>query len=93
LLAGVDPKSAQPSVFWMDYLGAMVKVPFAAHGYAGYFCSSVFDRHWKPYMTQEEGMDVLKKCINELRTRLVLNQGEFLVKLITKDGIQVLENI
>lgn len=77
----------------MDYLGSMVKVPFAAQGYAGYFCSSVFDRHWKPDMTVDEAKDVLAKCVHELRTRLVLNQGEFLVKLIDKDGVKELERM
>ncbi|KAI9031156.1 nucleophile aminohydrolase [Hyaloraphidium curvatum] len=91
LLGGVDPKTSEPALFWMDYLGAMVKVPFGAHGYSAYFCSSVFDRHWKPDMNLDEAKDVLKKCIHELRTRLVINQGEFLVKMIDKDGIHVLE--
>jgi 20S proteasome subunit beta 4 len=29
----------------MDYLGTMVEVPFAAHGYGAYFALSTLDRY------------------------------------------------
>ncbi|MCJ1373486.1 Proteasome subunit beta type-4 [Loxospora ochrophaea] len=34
LLGGVDPISGEPSLYWIDYLAALGKVPYAAHGYA-----------------------------------------------------------
>lgn len=36
LLGGVDPISGEPSLYWIDYLAALAKVPYAAHGYAQY---------------------------------------------------------
>ncbi|KAJ3338394.1 Proteasome subunit beta type-4 [Gonapodya sp. JEL0774] len=88
LIGGVDPKSHHPELYWMDYLGAMVKVNHGAHGYAAYFCGSVFDRYWKADMSLEEGLDLLRKCLHELKTRLVLSQAVYLIKVIDKDGIR-----
>lgn len=39
LLGGVDAISGEPSLYWIDYLAACVKLPYAAHGYAQYVFS------------------------------------------------------
>ena len=36
LLGGIDPITEKPSLYWCDYLAALAKVPYAAHGYAQY---------------------------------------------------------
>jgi len=36
LLGGFDPITKKPSLYWCDYLAALAKVPYAAHGYAQY---------------------------------------------------------
>jgi hypothetical protein len=36
LLGGVDPITGKPSLYWCDYLAALAKLPYAAHGYAQY---------------------------------------------------------
>ena len=42
LLGGYDTQSGA-SLYWLDYMGAMSKVGFGAHGYAGKLsCSVVF---------------------------------------------------
>jgi len=38
LLGGVDPITREPSLYWLDYLASSAKVPYAAHGYAQYYC-------------------------------------------------------
>lgn len=40
LLGGVDPITHKPSLYWLDYLASLAKVPYAAHGYAQYVISS-----------------------------------------------------
>eukprot|EP00601_Ochromonadales_sp_CCMP2298_P032895 CAMPEP_0173352856 /NCGR_PEP_ID=MMETSP1144-20121109/16250_1 /TAXON_ID=483371 /ORGANISM="non described non described, Strain CCMP2298" /LENGTH=195 /DNA_ID=CAMNT_0014301117 /DNA_START=88 /DNA_END=670 /DNA_ORIENTATION=- len=45
LLAGFDPEEGV-SLFLMDYMAALSKVNFGAHGYAAAFILSVFDRDW-----------------------------------------------
>jgi 20S proteasome subunit beta 4 len=39
MVAGTS-KAGVPSLFWIDHLSSMVELPFAAHGYASYFCMS-----------------------------------------------------
>ena len=44
LLGGYDTASHDPHLYWIDYLGTMTEVPFAAHGYGSYFALSLLDR-------------------------------------------------
>ena len=87
LLAGFE--NNEPSLYFMDYLAAFCKLPFAAHGYAANFISSVFDREWKKDMTEEEGLEVVRKCIHELHTRFMISQPNFVIKIIDSNGIRV----
>ena len=45
LMAGVD--DGGPSLFFLDYLASLIKVPFAVHGYGGMFTLSIMDRHYR----------------------------------------------
>jgi 20S proteasome subunit beta 4 len=74
----------------MDYLAAMTKVNYGAHGYASNFILSVFDRDWKKGFSVEQGLEVIKKCIHELHTRFLISQPNFTIKLVDKDGIKLL---
>lgn len=44
LLGGYDTNTHTPHLYWMDYLGTLSEVPFAAHGYGSYFALSLLDR-------------------------------------------------
>jgi 20S proteasome, alpha and beta subunits len=46
LLAGYDDTTG-PELYFVDYLASMVKVPYAAHGYGGFFSLSIMDRYHK----------------------------------------------
>ena len=41
-------------------------------------------------MTLEDGVKTLKKCVLELRTRFIIKQPTFIAKVVTKDGIHVI---
>ncbi|WFD18483.1 proteasome endopeptidase complex [Malassezia caprae] len=87
LLGGYDAPTAEPALYWVDYLGTMATVPFAAHGYASYLTLSTMDRYHRPDMTLDEAMDLLRKCINEMRTRFVIDVGNFHVRVIDANGV------
>ncbi|KAK1805170.1 hypothetical protein P4O66_019517 [Electrophorus voltai] len=87
LLAGYDDTEG-PALYYMDYLGALVKAPFAAHGYGAFLTLSILDRYYKPGLTSDEAVDLLKRCIEELNKRFILNLPSFTVRLIDKNGIQ-----
>ena len=73
----------------MDYLGTLQQVNKGAQGYAGYFVNSVLDNHWKQDMTLEQGLDACRACIKELKTRFMINQHGYVTKIVTRDGIKV----
>jgi 20S proteasome alpha/beta subunit len=97
LLAGVDKDkdedegAAAPSLFWIDYLGAMTAVKYGAHGYGAYFTNGLLDRNWKPKMSHDEAVELMGKCIAELRMRFMLNQPAFACYKVDTDGIHAVE--
>jgi 20S proteasome subunit beta 4 len=88
LVGGFDQAEGRGKLYWIDYLAAMADVPFAAHGYGAYFCLSLMDRLYKPDMDVEQAKELLRKCIQELKVRFLVNFTSFSVKLVNKDGIQ-----
>lgn len=86
LIGGYDEQTEKARLFWIDYLGTLQEVTKGAHGYAGYFVSSVLDKNYKKDMTLEEGLETAKECVHELKTRFLISQPQFVLKIITKDG-------
>ncbi len=73
----------------MDYMASLSKVNFGAHGYAANFILSVFDRDWKKGMNLQEGLEVIRRCIHELRTRFLISQPVFILKVVDATGTRV----
>ena len=90
LLGGVDEDEGVPSLYYLDYMGTLQKIDYGAQGYAGNFILSTMDCHWKPDMTVEEGLELMRKCILELNIRFMISQPNFLIKLVTAKGIEVI---
>lgn len=91
LLGGYDKNTSKGSLYWMDYLASLSKVSYGAQGYASNFCLSVMDRDYKEGLTEDEAVDIIEKCIKELQTRFLLNQSNFIIKAIDKDGVRVVK--
>lgn len=53
LMAGHDQHDG-PQLFFIDYLASSVKVPYACHGYGGFFALTIMDRY------HSEGVDIKK---------------------------------
>lgn len=86
IIGGYDTKKEKPELFWIDHLGAMASLPFCAQGYGAYFCTSLMDRHYKPDLTLDEAKTLMKMCIEELKTRFIVNLPNFKTTLVDKDG-------
>ena len=54
LVAGYDLSVHEPKLYWIDYLGTMAPVPFAAHGYGSYFALSLLDRFVSQYLNRDQ---------------------------------------
>ncbi|KAF9475037.1 20S proteasome subunit [Pholiota conissans] len=91
LLGGYDTATHDPHLYWIDYLGTMTEVPFAAHGYGSYFALSLLDRYHNPEADLEEGLATLKRCLDEVSKRLVVSPGKYKVKIVDKDGVREIE--
>lgn len=89
LLAGFDTKTKVPSLNWIDYLGTNVELPYAAHGYAAFYASSLLDKHYKSDMTIEDGLRLLQMCITELETRMPIDFKGVYTKVVDQNGIRV----
>ena len=46
-MAGYDTESKECELYVLDYLASMVKAPFAAHGYGGFFTTALMDREYR----------------------------------------------
>jgi len=90
LLGGWD-KEEGPQLYFIDYLASMHTMYKAAHGYGAYFTLSVMDRHWKPNMTIDEGIQLIGKCFYELNTRFTINYPGYIVKVVDANGIRIIE--
>jgi len=41
-------------------------------------------------MSLEDGLDLIKRCIGELRSRFLINNPSFILKVADKDGVREL---
>ena len=89
-MGGYDLHEKEAKLYWMDYLGTMQQVTKGAHGYAGYFVNSVLDNQFKTGMTLEQGLEACRQCIKELKQRFIINQPNFVAKIVTADQVQVM---
>lgn len=69
----------------------MATVPYAAHGYGAFFAMSTMDRYHRPDMSLDEGLDLLRRCVDELKQRFIVDLGTFTVRVIDRDGVKVVK--
>nr|AQS22599.1 proteasome subunit beta type-2-like protein [Pseudodiaptomus poplesia] len=93
LVAGYDMETNKPELYFMDYLASMIKTPYCAHGYGGYFTTSIMDRHYKSDMTRAQAYALMVECVREVQKRLIINMPNFSVAVIDKNGITPMDSI
>ncbi|KAL7530679.1 hypothetical protein ACHAWF_006476 [Thalassiosira exigua] len=92
ILGGYDEKEPTGgSLYVMDYLGSCMKAKFGAQGYASNFTLSIMDRDWDEGMTEDQAVKIVEKCIRELKMRFLINQSNFIIKVIDKEGVRTLK--
>ncbi|KAJ1762699.1 Proteasome subunit beta type-4 [Coemansia sp. RSA 1807] len=88
LVTGFDKTTGEASLYWIDYLSAMSKIPYAAHGYCSYFLYAVMDREYSPDITQEQGLEIVKKCFAALKMRFLVDFPEYTIKVVDSNGVR-----
>lgn len=92
LLVGYD-EGVGPSLYFIDYLASMQQLDKAAMGYAGFFVNSTLDAHWKQSLTETEGLELLEMCFAEIQKRFMISMPDFIIKVVDKNGIRVLDRL
>ncbi|OON14746.1 hypothetical protein X801_09459 [Opisthorchis viverrini] len=72
---------------------AIQEVPFVVHGYGSYLTLSVLDRDYRPDMTVDQAVNLLRSCAKEIQKRFIVNLDRYCVRLVTKDGISALPDL
>lgn len=91
LMLGYDEAGA--ALYYLDYLGSMHKMDFAAHGYCAYFLLGILDKYYQKDLNLEQAIKLLEKCFEELKTRFIISTATWSVKVIDKDGTRTLPHI
>lgn len=92
-VSSMDDVHSGACLYYMDYLGTLQGVPYAAHGYGASFVLAILDQFWRPDLTEQEGLDLMQKCINEVKRRIVVDNAFFFVKAVTKRGTEVITSV
>lgn len=92
LIAGYDVRKETPHLYWLDYLASSAEIPYAAQGYAQYYCLSILDAHYKKGMNEEQVLELMRDCHEELKRRMPIDFKGLLVKIVDKDGIREVED-
>lgn len=91
LIGGYDTRTGEALLNWIDYLGTQVELPYAAHGYAAFYCTSLFDRHYRAGMSVDEGLELLRLALAELERRMPVDFKGVYVKVVDQDGIRAVD--
>mmetsp|Transcript_4638 Transcript_4638/g.6865 ORF Transcript_4638/g.6865 Transcript_4638/m.6865 type:complete len:202 (-) Transcript_4638:184-789(-) len=89
LLGGYDEKEMTGSLYFLDYMASLQKVPYGSQGYASSFCLSIMDKEYKEGLSESDALLIVEHSIKEIATRFLINQPNFMIKIIDKDGVRV----
>jgi 20S proteasome subunit beta 4 len=100
LLAGYDSPSseydetpAEAHLYYLDYLGTLQSVPYGCHGYGTTFVVAMLDRLWRPDLTPQEGVDLMQKCCDEVKKRIIFANNKFFCRVITANGVEPVPSV
>jgi len=65
----------EPRLYWLDEYGSLQRVPYGSHGLASHFVMSILDNGYRPNMSLEDAVALMRKCFVQLQTRYVVNNS------------------
>lgn len=90
IVGGYCYQEKKCQLYWMDYLGTCSPVTYGANGYGESMAVGFLDRHHRPNMNKEQGIELVKGALDAITTRSMISQKIFQMVLVDKDGIQEL---
>lgn len=55
--------------------------------------TAMLDRYWRPDLSHAEGLELLQRCCDEVKKRIVVSNDHFIVKAVTEKGIEVINTV
>ncbi|OQV14621.1 putative Proteasome subunit beta type-2 [Hypsibius exemplaris] len=93
MLLGGHDEIEGPSLFFIDYLGTLAKMPFAVHGYAASFSFGLLDKALPAGHERAAGSGTTPVLHQRLYKRFILNIPKFKIHKIDKDGVTALGDV
>lgn len=90
LMAGYDVRQNKSKLYYLDYLGAGVEVPYTGHGYGEPFATGLLDRHHRPDLDETQAIKLVHDALDAIDKRLIVEQKQFELIIIDKDGVRKL---
>lgn len=84
--------SIKPHLFWLDPYGSLQKIHYGAHGHGSNFVLSLLDQSYRPDLSREEAIQIVRNCFDQLRIRYVINAPQPpCIKCIDNNGCHLIQ--
>jgi len=80
-----QPEGCPQEIVYKQFLWALMRLR------PGVSLDSIIYRYHNPEASLEEGLETLKRCLDEVSKRLVVSPGKYKVKVVDKDGVREVE--
>lgn len=44
-------------------------------------------------LTEQQGLDIIGHCLNQMKDRFVISQTSFTIKVIRKEGVKIIRDV
>lgn len=79
---------SHPRLFWLDELGCLQDVPYAAQGIGSLFAHAILDQGYRMDMTRDEARALMLRCFAQLRQRYAIQAPRRpCLKLLDRQGV------
>lgn len=92
LIACFDAKKGATLCF-IDSKGASQSLNYSGQGVGHSISMGIFHSMWKPDLSIEDGLTMVRRCIKEIQSRLIVNFRQFEIFLVDKNGVRKLESL
>lgn len=73
-------------LFGVDKYGALHEDNFVVTGYGLYFLFGIYDLYYKPNMTEEESLNLIRNCLKVIKEKLVLETDKWRLDIVGPEG-------
>jgi 20S proteasome subunit beta 4 len=96
LIAGFDRPAeggGGPALYWCDYLATLHAMNVCGTGYGSHFVLSLFDKLWRPDLSEADALEMMKKGVAEVKERLVVAPPRYIVKVVDAAGTRTVAEL